>query len=464
MMCLLKQLKNRTKIKITKMNNTLLILKNEYLKRVKKKSFIILTLLVPFLFAGMMALIVFLSMKNDKKERTIAVYDESTLFLGEFNEEGYTNYHFLPKEEYQDLRINLKNSDFYALLYIPGNIYSSNTAQLLSEKQVPMELSEQISRKLSRFIENDKRQKVVEESGIPDLEEQLSNTKTRIQLNTLKISESGETTKSSSTVAFIASYAMGMVIYFFVFMYGAMVMRSVMEEKKSRIIEVIISSVKPSQLMAGKIIGTALVGLTQVAIWVVLGVVSLVVVQGFFMPEATQEMGQSLMEAQSQMNPAIAQAADQNKIMEVMEMVGNLNLPLILFAFVFYFLAGYLLYSSLLGAVGAAVDSDEDAQQMVLPVTFPLILSIMLLFPIARNPEGPVAFWASIIPFTSPVAMLARVPYGIPTWELLLSMFLLILTTVGAIAAAAKIYRVGLLMYGKKVNIKELIKWLRYKN
>ena len=446
------------------MNNTLLILKNEYLKRVKKKSFIILTLLVPFLFAGMMALIVFLSIKNDKKERTIAVYDESTLFLGEFKDEGFTKYHFLPKEEYQELRTNLKNSEFYALLYIPGNIYSANTAQLISEKQVPMELSEQIARKLSQFIENDKRQKVVAESGIPDLEEQLSNTKTRIQLNTLKISESGETTKSSSTVAFIASYAMGMVIYFFVFMYGAMVMRSVMEEKKSRIIEVIISSVKPSQLMAGKIIGTALVGLTQVAIWVVLGVVSLLVVQGFFMPEATQGMGQSLMEAQSQMNPAIAQAADQNKVMEVMEMVGNLNLPLILFAFVFYFLAGYLLYSSLLGAVGAAVDSDEDAQQMVLPVTFPLILSIMLLFPIARNPEGPVAFWASIIPFTSPVAMLARVPYGIPTWELLLSMFLLIITTIGTIAAAAKIYRVGLLMYGKKVNIRELIKWLRYKN
>jgi ABC-2 type transport system permease protein len=164
------------------------------------------------------------------------------------------------------------------------------------------------------------------------------------------------------------------------------------------------------------------------------------------------------------MNPAMAQAANQNQIAEVMEMIGNLNLPLILFTFVFYFLAGYLLYSSLLGAVGAAVDNDEDAQQMVLPITFPLILSIMLLFPIAKNPEGPVAFWASIIPFTSPVAMLTRIPYGIPTWELLLSMFLLILATVGAILAAAKIYRVGLLMYGKKVNIKELIKWLRYKN
>lgn len=463
-MYLLKQLKKQTKNKIGKMNNTLLILKQEYLKRVKKKSFIILTLLVPFLFAGMFALIIFLSINNDKKERTIAVYDESTLFLGEFGQEGYTKYHFIPKNEYDELKGKLKNSEFYALLYIPGNIYSNNTAQLISEKQLPMELGEQIERKLSRFIENDKRQKVIQESGIPDLEKRLENTKTRIQLNTLKITESGEAKKSSSIVAFIVSYAMGFIIYFFVFMYGAMVMRSVMEEKKSRIIEVIISSVKPSQLMAGKVIGTALVGLTQVGIWVVLGIVSLVVVQGFFAPETAQQMGESIMQSQGQMNPVMAQAAEPNKVLEIMEMVGNLNIPLILFAFVFYFLGGYLLYSSLLGAVGAAVDNDEDSQQLVFPVTFPLILSIMLLFIVAKNPEGPVAFWGSIIPFTSPVCMLARVPYGIPTWELLLSMGLLILTTIGAIMAAAKIYRVGLLMYGKKVNIKELIKWLRFKN
>lgn len=446
------------------MNKTILILKQEYLKRVKKKSFIILTLLVPFLFAGMFALIIFLSVNNDKEERTIAVYDESTLFLGEFENEGYTLYHFIPRQEYEQLKSNLKGSEFYALLYIPQNIYTNNTAQLISEKQVPMELNEQIQRKLSRFIENDKRQKIIIETQIPDLEKRLESTKTWVTLNTLKISESGEAKKSSSAIAFITSYAMGFIIYFFVFMYGAMVMRSVMEEKKSRIIEVIISSVKPYQLMAGKIIGTALVGLTQVAIWIILGVVVLIAVQSFFSPESAQQMGQSIMETQSQMNPAMAQTADQNKILEVMEMIGNLNIPLILFSFVFYFLMGYLLYSSLLGAVGAAVDNDEDSQQMVFPVTFPLILSIMLLFPIARNPEGPVAFWASIIPLTSPVAMLARVPYGIPTWELLLSMFLLIITTIGAIAAAAKIYRIGLLMYGKKVNIKELIKWLRYKN
>lgn len=446
------------------MNKTLLILKQEYLKRVKKKSFIILTLLVPFLFIGMLALVIFLSVNNDNEERTIAVFDESGLFLGELSQEGNTKFKFIPEEEYRFLKGNLKESNYYALLYIPPNIYTTNTAQLMSENQVPIELNERIAWKLSNFIENDKRQKIIEETGIPDLEKRLEATRTRVKLSTLKISETGEAKESSSVVAFIASYAMGFIIYFFVFMYGAMVMRSVMEEKKNRIIEVIVSSVKPHQFMAGKIIGTALVGLTQVAIWVALGLVSLIVVQGFFSPESAQQMGQSIMDAQGQMNPAVSQAAEPNKVAEMLAMIGNLNLPLILFSFVFYFLMGYLLYSSLLGAVGAAVDNDEDSQQMVFPVTFPLILSIMLLFPIARNPEGPVAFWGSIIPLTSPVAMLARVPYGIPAWELLLSMGLLVLTNIGAIAAAAKIYRIGLLMYGKKVNLKELIKWLRYKN
>ncbi len=447
-----------------KMNKTFLILKQEYLKRVKKKSFIVLTLLVPFLFAGMFALIIFLTINNDKKERTIAVYDESGLFLGEFKSEAYTKYYFVDRQKYEQLKGGLKNTEYYALLHIPADIYTNNSAQLVSEKQVPMELNDQIERKLSRFIENDKRQKIIAETQIPDLEERLAATKTSVSLKTLKISEGGTAKSSSSAVAFIASYAMGFIIYFFVFMYGAMVMRGVMEEKKSRIIEVIISSVKPVELMAGKIIGTAMVGLTQVAIWVVLGAAVMIGVQSFFSPETAQQMGQSIMENQGQMNPAMTQAAQSNQVMQVMEMISNLNIPLIIFGFVFYFLAGYLLYSSLMGAIGAAVDNDEDSQQMIFPVTFPLILSIMVLFSIARNPEGPVAFWFSIIPLTSPVAMLARIPYGVPAWELILSMFLLVLTTIGAIAAAAKIYRIGLLMYGKKVNLKELIKWLRYKN
>src|SRR5690554_6063939 len=194
MMYLLKQFRNQTKPKI--MSKTFLILQQEYLKRVKKKSFIILTLLVPLLFAGMFAAIIFLSMYDDKQERVIAVYDESTLFLGEFEQEGYTKFHYIPMEEYSRLKANMKGSNYYALLHIPGNIYNQNTAQIISEKQLPIELTEQISRRLSRFIENDKRKKIIDEAGIPDLEKRLSSTRTTIRLNTLKLSETGETQKS----------------------------------------------------------------------------------------------------------------------------------------------------------------------------------------------------------------------------------------------------------------------------
>lgn len=350
------------------------------------------------------------------------------------------------------------------MLYIPGNIYTVNKAELLSKKQVPIDLAEQIERKLSQVIETDKRRKVIEESQMPDLEQKLAGTKTKVSVSTLKVTETGEQKKSSSMVAFFASYLMGFIIYFFVFMYGSMVMRSVMEEKKNRIVEVIVSSVKPYQLMAGKIVGTALVGLTQVAIWIVIGVAVMGVVQNFLSPETAQQVGQSVMESQQQMGQApAAMATEGNQMAEIMENIANLNIPLIIFGFVFYFLLGYLLYSSLLGAVGAAVDNDEDVQQMIFPITFPLILAIIMLVAISRNPEGSLAFWASIIPLTSPVCMLARLPFSPPAWEIALSMLLLLATTVGAIWAGAKIYRTGILMYGKKVTFKELAKWLTYK-
>lgn len=446
------------------MNKTLIILKREYLTRVTKKSFIITTLLVPIFMIGIMVVPAWLATRDDKQERTIAVYDESNLFLGQLGQEGYTKYHFIDGDTYARLRENLFGSEFYALLYIPGNIYTTSRAQLSSPKQVPFELAEQIERKLSQIIEADKRQKVIAEAGVPDLDAKLAATRTRVSVNTLKVTEKGEEKKSSSMVAFITSYGMGFIIYFFVFMYGTMVMRSVMEEKKNRIVEVIISSVKPFELMSGKIIGTAMVGLTQVAIWIVLIIAGLGIAKGFFTPESAQEMGQSILQSQQQMSPMQPDMNEtQNQIAEVLEMIGNLNIPLIIFGFIFYFLGGYLLYSSLMGAIGAAVDNDEDSQQLIFPVTFPLILSIVILFSIAKNPEGSVAFWASIIPFTSPICMLARIPYGVPTWELLVSMFLLVGTLIGIIWIAAKIYRTGILMYGKKVNLKELYKWLTYK-
>lgn len=446
------------------MNKTIIILKREYLTRVTKKSFIITTLLIPLFMVAIMIIPAWLATRDDKQERKIAVYDESSLFLGQLGEEGFTKYHFIDRQKYNQLKDNLASGEFYALLYIPGNIYTTNKAELLSPKQLPIEISEQVERKLSQIIEKDKRGKIIKETGVPDLEKKLASTKTHVSVSTLKVTENGEQKKSSSVVAFIASYGMGFIIYFFVFMYGSLVMRSVMEEKKNRIVEVIVSSVRPFQLMTGKIVGTALVGLTQVAIWVVLIFAGMAIMQSFFSPETTQQVGQSILESRQPMG-AMQQSipGSQNKMAEILEMIGNLNIPLILFGFVFYFLGGYLLYSSLLGAIGAAVDNDEDTQQMVFPVTFPLILSIILLFSISKNPEGSLAFWASIIPFTSPVCMLARLPFSPPAWEIILSMVLLVATTIGAIWAGAKIYRTGILMYGKKVNLKELIKWLTYK-
>lgn len=445
------------------MNKTWIILKREYLTRVTKKSFIVTTLLVPLFMAGIIVIPAWLATRADKQERVIAVYDESTLFLGQMGNEGYTKYQFIEKDKYEKLKENLTSEAFYALLFIPGNILTTNNAELFSSKQLPIEMAEQIERKLSQIIESGKRARVIQETGMPDLEQKLAATRTKVKINTLKVTETGEQQKSSSVIAFIASYGMGFIIYFFVFMYGSMVMRSVMEEKKNRIVEVIVSSVKPFQLMTGKIVGTAMVGLTQVVIWIVLGIVAMGVVRGFISPETTQQMGQSIMESQQAMGQTQNLPVSQDKMSEIIEMIGNLNIPMLLFGFVFYFLTGYLLYSSLMGAVGAAVDSDEDTQQMILPITFPLIISIVLLFSISRNPEGSLALWASIIPFTAPVCMLARLPFSPPAWEVILSMVLMVLTTIGAIWAGAKIYRTGILMYGKKVTLKELAKWLTYK-
>lgn len=448
------------------MNKAFLVLKREYLTRVKKKSFIITTLLMPVFMAAMFTIPAYLSMRGDKQERTIAVYDESSLFLDQLKGNEHTKLNFIPEDEYQKTKNKLTGTTYYAVLYIPANVLTSNRAQLFSEKQVPFDVSNMLENRIEDIIERDKRNKVIEESGVPDLEKKLAATKTEIKLSTLKIQEEGKAKESSSVIVGGLGYVMGIMIYMFMFMYGMMVMRGVMEEKSSRVVEVIISSVKPVQLMFGKIIGIALVGLTQIAIWIFFGFL-IVTGAGLFFGGGVEQIQQT----QNLMNPEMLGNAAQmagntsaNKYEEIMEMAGNLPIATILFSFVFYFLGGYMLYSSLLAAVGSAVDSEEDSQQLVFLVILPLILSIMLLFPIAKNPEGSLAFWASMIPFTSPVVMLARIPYGIPWWELALSMTLLILTIMGTIWLAAKIYRTGVLMYGKKVNLKELIKWIRYRN
>ena len=448
------------------MNKSLLILRREYLTRIKKKSFIIMTLLVPVMMAAFTILPIYLSTMDDKEERTIAVYDPIGLILNKLENKDYTKFHYIPEPEFQELRKNFRPDKYYAVLYIPENIVTTNHAEMISDKQVTFDIKNMITRRIENIIEGEKRKQVIDETGIPDLEKKLAATRTDITLDTIKLGEKGEAVKSSTEMAMAIGYVAGFMIYMFVFMYGTMVMKGVMEEKSSRIVEVIISSVKPFQLLFGKIIGIGLVGLTQIAIWIIIGIAITTGVTVFLGQGSAETVtqAQSIMSSGAMGQMATANPVEQNKVVEIMQMVGNLNIPLIIFALIFYFIGGFLLYASLMGAIGSAVDSDEDAQQLMLPVMMPLILSIMILFAVAKNPEGPLAFWASMIPLTSPVTMMVRIPYGIPAWEIILSMSLLVATILGSIWMAGKIYRTGILMYGKKVSLKEIVKWLFYKN
>lgn len=448
------------------MNKSFLILRREYLTRVKKKSFIIMTLLMPVMMAALMILPTYLAMMDDKEERTIAVYDPTALILNRLEGNNFTKFHYIPEQEYQLLSKNFKSGKYYALLHIPTNILNTNRAEMISDKQVTMDVKYMVAGKIGNILETEKKKQVIDAIGVPDLEKKLAATKTNITVDTIKLGDEGKAVKSSSEIAMVIGLVAGIMIYMFVFIYGTMVMRGVMEEKSNRIVEVIISSVKPFQLLFGKIVGIGLVGLTQIAIWIILGT-GITSVAGTYSGQGSADVAsqtQNVMSGQEVGQIAASSPEAQNKVAEIIGMIGNLNIPLIVFALFFYFICGFILYASLMGAIGSAVDSDEDAQQMMLPVTMPLIFSIIILFAVAKNPEGPLAFWASMIPFTSPVTMMVRIPFGIPVWQIILSMTILLATILGTIWIAGKVYRTGILMYGKKVNFKEIVKWLFYKN
>jgi ABC-2 type transport system permease protein len=276
-----------------------------------------------------------------------------------------------------------------------------------------------------------------------------------VSISTLRLTDKGEESGSAG-----ASYGVGMfgsiLIYLFIFLYGVQVMRGVIEEKNNRIVEVIISSVRPFQLMMGKIVGIALVGLTQFVLWVVLTMAINGVISQKMM---TDKSSVSATEISAQANANV----DNEMMTDVLSAVNTINFPLLIGTFLFYFLAGYLLYSALFAAIGSAVDSEAETQQFMFPVTIPLIFSFVLASSaVVNNPDGPIAFWLSMIPLTSPVVMMVRIPFGVPAWQLITSMILLILGFIGTVWLAAKIYRTGILMYGKKVTFKEMLKWLKY--
>jgi ABC-2 type transport system permease protein len=418
---------------------------------------------MPVLMAGLLILPTYFATMDNDQTRTVAVYDASSIFLGRLDNSEFTKFHFIPKEEYQKIKTDLKKSNYYALVVIQPNFLTSNTVQVVSESNIPFDLKSQINDKIRSIVEKDKMAEVIRQTAVPDLEKRINDTKTRIIVDTIKLGESGKATKSSTELGMILGYIFGFFMYMFILLYGVRVMQGVMEEKQSRIVEVIISSVKPFQLMMGKIIGIALVGLTQLAIWVVLGFFILSTAKGMFPGNASHAQQVQDIMAQSQEAAQQTAAPQLDKMQEIFSMIDTINFPLIIGCFIFFFIGGYLLYSSMFAAVGSAIDSQEDAQQFTLPITLPIILSILVLMSAIKNPEGPIAFWFSIIPFTSPIVMMARIPFGVPPWQLALSMTLLAAAFIGMVWLAGKIYRVGILMYGKKPSWKELGKWLMYK-
>ena len=413
------------------MNKTGIVIHREYLTRVKKKSFIILTLLMPVLFAGMVFGIVFLSSIKDKNAKVIVVADET----GEYfpllkNTEQYV---FIEAEKgFADFR---KNSDesVYATLVITGDLLKNPEAiTLYSHKQVVSSVENAITSQLNEYLSDRK----IESYQISDLKNIIKDSRVNLKIKTIKTDETGKEIQTSAEFASMIGMVFTFLIYMFIFVYGAMVMQGVMEEKTNRIVEVIVSSVNPFDLMMGKLIGIGLVGLTQFAIWAVvfLGV-------GF----------------------SGIMLSDSFSLFQTMSgLFGSVNIIEIFFYFILFFVGGYLMYASLFAAIGAMVNSQEDTQQYMMPITILVLFAFYAGFFSAQNPDGPLAFWTSLVPFTSPIVMMVRVPFGVPWWQMLLSVALLALTVILIVKLTAKIYRVGILMYGKKPTYSEIVKWLKY--
>ncbi|MDL2290151.1 ABC transporter permease [Paludibacteraceae bacterium OttesenSCG-928-F17] len=431
-----------------------IIIRKEYTTRVVKKSFILMTFLTPLLFVGIIILPTWISSLQDSTKKNIVVVDRTEMYKDVLKSNDIYTFEFVDKPVEQVREDNKENKDFTALLVITEDLANNPKAvTLYSEKQLNVELKSYISNILSKEVEEQK----LAAYNIPDLKKMIEDSQTYIDIPTIKWGTDGEETEASAEMALIIGMVAAMLIYMFIIMYGTQVMNGVMQEKTNRIVEVIISSVKPFDLMAGKIIGIALVGLTQFLMWVILTFILLAIGSLFL----SGSIDMSAINDLSQM-----QGMDMNEIegtaMEFMKMITSFNWLQIGILFVVYFLGGYLLYASLFAAIGSAVDNETDANQFTLPITLPIIFAIFAALYSVKSPESSFAFWFSIIPFTSPVVMMVRLPFDVPGWEIAVSIIVLVLSFIGTTWVAGKIYRTGILMYGKKITWKELWKWIRY--
>lgn len=452
-----------------KIRNIKTIISREYLFRVKKKSFLLTTFLVPVLFAAICVLPSLIMFMAEDKGKVVAVVDQSGIVMPYLTDSKSTAYVDCSDRQPDEMKAEFTKEGMDALLLIsPIDCVSrSVTVASYSEKPLSVDFTDKVSSKVSEAVEDYR----ISRYDITDLKTIMEDVRVDVPVSTFVLDESGEEKESSFEVPMIISMVLSMIIYLFVMMFCGMVMQSVIEEKSSRVVEVLVSSVKATELMFGKIIGVACVALTQFFLWIVL---TLVLVGGFsafigfdsLMGDPAQQ--EQMMEMTAQMAGAdmvdmTASLSQDDYLGTVLATLKDFNWGQMLFAFLVYFILGYLLYASFYAAIGSAVENEADTQQLQMPLTVPLMLAFFIAFYASKAPDSALVWWGSMIPFTSPIVMLARIPYGVPVWELALSMIILAFTFVACCWASAKIYKIGILMFGKKTSFKDLWKWLRMK-
>ncbi|GGH19885.1 ABC transporter permease [Sphingobacterium alkalisoli] len=439
------------------MHKIRLIIQREYITRVKKRSFLLTTFLVPLFFIGMYIGVIFLTKKSfDDTHAIVYVFDqEGTIAPGLVNTKNltYTHSNRALQHQIDSLKGSENNTN---ILVIPSDFFKTRKVELLSSGKPNVVTQKEVESQLGELVRNHAYQKL----GINT--DSIKNIKSSISINAKEITTDGETRDSNTEIAMGIALALSILVYISLFLYGSQVMRGIIEEKSSRIIEVIISSVKPFQLMMGKIIGIGMVGLTQFVLWIFLSLILAGVASTFLV---SKEDLMSQMTQKGIQNESLSQVTSSSSQMELYSTLQSINFSELIICFFVFFIGGYLIYSALFAAVGSAVDSETEASQFTMPITMPLLLTYALSFGVLINdPHGTISMWLSFIPFTSPIAMLVRVPFGVPVWQLVVSALLLIGGFVLTTWFASRIYRVGILMHGKKASYKELLKWFRYKN
>lgn len=434
-----------------------IIIAREFAIRVKKKSFIFTTILTPLLFAALMVVPSLIAMYSGGEEgQKIAVVDGSGIVMPYMESDDEYIFTEVTDKSVDELKGNFDNLDYFAIVGISPMDSSKNVSVVTySRKQMNIDVQNRISRNVEAAVEEHK----LKGYGIPQLKEIMADVESDVKMSTYTLDEKGEEKASKVEIFMIIGYIGSFLIYMFIFMFGSMVMRSVIEEKTTRIIEVIVSSVKPFQIMMGKILGVASVALVQFFIWIVFTLI-IVTVAGSLL--GLDQAAQTMAAASPEVPVEQITAAVQDEGDGFIQALKDVNYAGIVACFIIYFVLGYLLYSSMFAAVGAAVDNEADTQQLVLPITMPLIIGLFMMLHTFQYPDSALSFWGSVIPFTSPMVMMARIAYGVPAWELALSIGVLVLTFVAMAYLSGKIYRVGILMYGKKPGWKEIYKWLKY--